>query len=180
MEKRFHHTRVEYEMHFHLHHQKTTLSEHDVVRMKIFNESDFVEVTLKSFTPMGRSVYKLRFESKKIGTIEGIQFLDNHEVDPLPEWIVNKVRVMCNGFSYEFITMDLYLPDLRHRRSDEIQVVFMNSIMADHHDDPDALKLEILTGSDFVNVYTIMTLEFMTLKGQSTGVIAIPAEEVII
>ena len=100
MEKRFYHTRTEYEMQLHLHHQKSRLTEHDVVRMKIFNESDFVEVSLKSFTPMGRSVYKLRFESKKIGTVEGIQFLDNHEVDPMPEWIINNVRIMCNGFSY--------------------------------------------------------------------------------
>jgi len=166
---------VEYEMQLHLHHQKSRLTEHDVVRMKIFNESDFVEVSLKSFTPMGRSVYKLRFESKKIGTVEGIQFLNNHEVDPIPEWIINNVRIMCNGFSYEFI-MDLYLPDLRHR-PDETKVVFMNSIMSDYQVDPDSLKLEIMTGSNFAHVYTIMTLEFMTLKGHSTGMIEIPAEE---
>ena len=80
--------------------------------------------------------------------------------------------------SYEFI-MDLYLPDLRHR-PDETKVVFMNSIMSDYQVDPDSLKLEIMTGSNFAHVYTIMTLEFMTLKGHSTGMIEIPAEEVCI
>ena len=71
--------------------------------------------------------------------------------------------------------MNLDLPGLRYS-SNETKSIYMNSLTADH--DPNLLKLEILTGSNFVSVYSIMTLEFFTLKGQSTGRIEIPAEEV--
>ena len=71
--------------------------------------------------------------------------------------------------------MNLDLQGLRYN-SDDTKSIYMNSLTAEH--DPNSLKLEILTGLNFVNVLSVMTLEFFTLKGQSTGRIEIPAEEV--
>ena len=66
---RFHHAKTEYELF--LHTEKSTESTaDDLIRVKIFNESDFVEVLLSNFTQPSKNVYKLKFESKKIGAIE--------------------------------------------------------------------------------------------------------------
>ena len=67
---RFHHARIEYELFLHTEESTEAMAD-DLVRVKIFNESDFVEVLLNNFTQPSKNVHKLKFESKKIGAIEG-------------------------------------------------------------------------------------------------------------
>ena len=106
--------------------------------------------------------------------MKGVQFLDNIAEVPVPEWTIRKVRIICNSVNYEFVT-NLFLPDIRYKPN-ETKSVFINSITSDY--DPNSLKLEVLTGSNFITAYTTLDLEFFTLRGTSTGKITIPAEEV--
>lgn len=170
---RFHHAKIEYELFLYTD-KSTEETVDDLIRVKIFNESDFVEVLLNNFTQPSKNVHKLKFESKKIGAIEGVQFLDNIAEVPVPEWTIRKVRIVSNSVNYEFVT-NLFLPDIRYKPN-ETKSVFINSITSDY--DPNSLKLEILTGANFITAYTTLDLEFFTLRGNSTGKITIPAEEV--
>ena len=77
--------------------------------------------------------------------------------------------------SYDFYT-DLFIPQLRY---DPIGTnsVYLNSITSVYKED--SLKLEVITGrEDFVAAYTVLAIEFENLKGETTGRIEIPAEEV--
>ena len=170
---RFYHAKIEYELFLYTD-KSTEETADDLIRVKIFNESDFVEVLLNNFTQPSKNVHKLKFESKKIGAIEGVQFLDNIAEVPVPEWTIRKVRIVSNSVNYEFVT-NLFLPDIRYKPN-ETKSVFINSITSDY--DPNSLKLEILTGANFITAYTTLDLEFFTLRGNSTGKITIPAEEV--
>ena len=35
---------------------------------------------------------------KKIGAIEGIEFLDSNQIDAIPEWKIENVRIQSNNF----------------------------------------------------------------------------------
>ena len=77
--------------------------------------------------------------------------------------------------SYDFYT-DLFIPQLRY---DPIGTnsIYLNSITSVYKED--SLKLEVITGrEDFVAAYTVLAIEFENLKGETTGKIEIPAEEV--
>ena len=77
--------------------------------------------------------------------------------------------------SYDFYT-DLFIPQLRY---DPVGTnsIYLNSITSVYKED--SLKLEVITGrKDFVAAYTVLAIEFENLKGETTGKIEIPAEEV--
>ena len=70
----------------------------------------------------------------------------------------------------------MYLPQLRYDPVDT-NSIYLNSITSVYKED--SLKLEVITGrEDFISAYTILTIEFENLKGETTGKIEIPAEEV--
>ena len=80
-----------------------------------------------------------------------------------------------NEKSYDFYT-DLFLPQLRY---DPVGTnsIYLNSITSVYKED--SLKLEVITGrEDFSAAYTVLAIEFENLKGETTGKIEIPAEEV--
>ena len=81
---------------------RTIVNQSDELKLKIFNENDFVELLIKNLIPCGNDFYKIRCESKKIGVIEGIQFLDNNPVDHLPEWHVTDVQIKTNNYRNHF------------------------------------------------------------------------------
>ena len=81
---------------------RTIVNQSDELKLKIFNENDFVELLVKNLISCGNDFYKIRCESKKIGVIEGIQFLDNNPVDHIPEWHVTDVQIKTNNYRNHF------------------------------------------------------------------------------
>ena len=88
---------------------RTIVNQSDELKLKIFNENDFVELFIKNLIACGNDFYKIRCESKKIGVIEGIQFLDNNPVDHLPEWHVTDVQIKTNNYRNHFQIICLVL-----------------------------------------------------------------------